>query len=264
MPWTDISSFAPGAVLTADQMNDLRDNANIGHTVCTSATRPAGPDTGRMIYETDTAKLLIWNGSAWVDVYPAQPTGSLTAYAGAAAPTGWLLCDGTAVSRTTYATLFGLLSTTYGAGNGSTTFNLPDMRGRMPMGAGTGAGQGASGSGAPSGTALTARTRGGFGGDERMQTHTHVQNAHTHTQNAHGHDLGGGQSFGTSFGPNAGGVATFGLSVAIINTNTYQGPYSAMANTATNQNTTATNQNAGSGASENMPPFVVLNYIIKT
>ena len=250
MPWTNISSFAPGAVLTADQMNDLRDNANIGHTVCTSTTRPTSPDTGRMIYETDTAKLLIWDGAAWVDVYPAQPAGSLTAYAGASAPAGWLLCDGTAVSRTTYATLFGLLSTTYGAGNGTTTFNLPDMRGRMPMGAGTGVGQGASGSGAPSGTALTARTRGGFGGDERMQTHTHVQNAH-------GHTLGPGQSFGTSFGPNAGGVATFGLSVAIINTNTYQGPYEAQANTATNQN-------AGSGSSENMPPFVVLNYIIKT
>jgi len=250
VPWTNISSFAPGAVLTADQMNDLRDNANIGHTVCTSTTRPASPDTGRMIYETDTAKLLIWDGSAWVDVYPAQPAGSLTAYAGASAPAGWLLCDGTAVSRTTYATLFGLLSTTYGAGNGTTTFNLPDMRGRMPMGAGTGAGQGASGSGAPSGTALTARTRGGFGGDERMQTHTHIQNAHAH-------ELGPGQSFGTSFGPNAGGVATFGLSVAIINTNTYQGPYSATS-------VTATNQNAGSGSSENMPPFVVLNYIIKT
>jgi microcystin-dependent protein len=204
-----------------------------------------------MIYETDTAKLLVWNGSAWVDVYPSQPTGSVIAFAGSAAPTGWLLCDGSAVNRTTYATLFTTLSTTYGAGDGSTTFNLPDMRGRMPMGAGTGAQNGGSGSGLISGgTALTARTRGGFGGDERMQTHTHVQNAH-------GHDLGGGQNFGVNFGANAGAGATFGLHVDIINTGTYQGPYSATANTATNQN-------AGSGLSENMPPFLVTNFIIKT
>jgi hypothetical protein len=124
----------------------------------------------------------------------------------------------------------------------------------MPIGAGN---ENATGN-------STDRTRGAKGGDTRMQTHTHVQNAHTHTQNAHGHDLGPGQSFGTSFGPNAGGVATFGLAVQIINTNTYQGPYSANANTATNQNTTATNQNAGSGSGENMPPFLVTNYIIKT
>jgi microcystin-dependent protein len=83
-----------------------------------------------------------------------------------------------------------------------------------------------------------------------MQQHTHVQNAHDHA-------LGGGQSFGVDFGGNGGGIATFGLSVGIINTNTYQGPYSATANTATNQN-------AGSGSSENMPPFIVLNYLIKT
>lgn len=250
MSWTDIPIFNVGQVLDAATMNAMRGNANIGHVVCTSVSRPGSPDEGTMIYETDTAKVMVWNGTAWVDVYPAQPVGSLTAYAGTSAPTGWLMCNGSAVSRTTYSGLFSVLSTTYGAGDGSTTFNLPDLRGRMPMGAGTGAQNGGSGSGAISGgTALTARTVGAFGGDERLQTHTH-------TQNPHGHSLGPGQSFGTSFGPNAGGVATFGLSVAIINTNTYQGPYSA-------DSTTATNQNAGSGSSQNMPPFVVVNYIIK-
>lgn len=49
-------------------------------------------------------------------------------------PAGWLLCQGQAVSRTTYAALFALIGTTYGAGNGSTTFNLPDLRGRVPVG----------------------------------------------------------------------------------------------------------------------------------
>lgn len=180
---------------------------------------------------------------------PPVPVGVVEAYAGVNVPYGWLLCDGSAVSRTTYPDLYSAIGTTYGAGNGSTTFNVPDMRGRHPIGAGTGAGQGASGTGVPSGTTLTARTRGAFGGDERMQTHTHIQDAH-------GHTLGPGQDFGMEFGGNPGGFATFKVSVASINGASYQGAYSA-------NNTTATNQNAGSGSSENMPPFVVLNYIIK-
>lgn len=50
------------------------------------------------------------------------------------APTGWLICDGSAVSRTTYADLFAVIGTTYGAGDSSTTFNLPDFQGRVPAG----------------------------------------------------------------------------------------------------------------------------------
>lgn len=62
------------------------------------------------------------------------PVGSIVDFAGAAAPTGWLLCTGQAVSRTTYAALFDVLGTTYGAGNGTSTFNLPDTRGRTTVG----------------------------------------------------------------------------------------------------------------------------------
>lgn len=64
----------------------------------------------------------------------ALPPGVVMPYAAATAPTGWLLCYGQAVSRATYAALFDVIGTTYGAGNGSTTFNLPDMRGRVPAG----------------------------------------------------------------------------------------------------------------------------------
>lgn len=64
------------------------------------------------------------------------PPGMLAPYAGSSAPSGWLLCDGSAVSRTTYADLFSAISTTYGSGNGTTTFNVPDLRGRNPYGAG--------------------------------------------------------------------------------------------------------------------------------
>src|SRR5947209_3792877 len=62
------------------------------------------------------------------------PTGSLLPFAGTAAPTGYLLCDGSAVSRTTEAALFAVIGTAYGKGDGSTTFNLPDMRGRAAFG----------------------------------------------------------------------------------------------------------------------------------
>lgn len=66
-----------------------------------------------------------------------MPVASVVMYGGATAPTGWLLCDGTAVSRTTYAALFAILSTTYGVGDGSTTFNLPNTSGVFVRGAGT-------------------------------------------------------------------------------------------------------------------------------
>lgn len=64
----------------------------------------------------------------------SMPAGTVAATARAAAPDGWLLCDGAAVSRTTYEALFAAIGTAYGAGNGSTTFNVPDLRGRVPVG----------------------------------------------------------------------------------------------------------------------------------
>lgn len=67
------------------------------------------------------------------------PIGGIVQFGGSSAPSNWVLCDGSAVSRTTYADLFTALSTTYGAGDGSTTFNVPDLRGRMAVGKGTNA-----------------------------------------------------------------------------------------------------------------------------
>lgn len=104
------------------------------------------------------------DGSAGLSWATPVPSGAIVAYGGAAAPTGWLLCDGSAVSRTTYADLFSAIGETYGAGDGMTTFNVPDMRGRVSVGAGTGAG-------------LTARTLGDTGGAE---THDHGGNTGTH------------------------------------------------------------------------------------
>jgi microcystin-dependent protein len=107
-----------------------------------------------------------------------SPVGSVTMFAGSSAPTGWLLCDGTAKSRTTYAALWDVLrngtsSSPYGNGDGSTTFNLPDLLGRVPMGAGTG-------------TGLTARTLGAeVGSESTTLTSSHIPE-HVHTIN-HGH-----------------------------------------------------------------------------
>lgn len=66
------------------------------------------------------------------------PTGAMIDFAGSSAPSGFLLCDGSPVSRFTYGTLFGIISTTWGAGDGSTTFNVPDSRNRVSVGKGTG------------------------------------------------------------------------------------------------------------------------------
>ena len=69
------------------------------------------------------------------------PSGSVVAFAASSAPTGWLLCDGSAVSRTTYARLFAVIGTSFGVGDNSTTFNLPDLKGRVAVGLEPGGGR---------------------------------------------------------------------------------------------------------------------------
>ena len=69
-------------------------------------------------------------------LYADAPIGSVLAYVGTTPPSGWLLCQGQAISRTDYADLFSVIGTTFGSGNGTTTFNIPDMREVVPVGAG--------------------------------------------------------------------------------------------------------------------------------
>lgn len=90
------------------------------------------------------------------------PVGTVIPYGGDTAPTGWLICDGSAISRTTYAGLFDVLGTAFGAGNGTTTFNIPDLRGKFPLG---------------TATSGTGSTRGGSGG---TIDHTHTGPSHQH------------------------------------------------------------------------------------
>lgn len=87
------------------------------------------------------------------------PTGQIVPYVGTSAPTGWLLCDGTAVSRTTYSALYAVIADTHGEGNGSTTFNVPDFRGRFLRGMDDGQGTD------PDAASRTAMNTGGNTGD---------------------------------------------------------------------------------------------------
>ena len=78
--------------------------------------------------------------SETVGIAPVQfPPGTVISFAGSTAPEGWMLCDGAAISRTQYAALFAAIGTLWGNGNGSTTFNLPDLEGRFLRGADNGA-----------------------------------------------------------------------------------------------------------------------------
>lgn len=167
---------------------------------------------------------------------PIPPTlftyvsGDIKMTAVTAAPTGWLLCDGAAVSRTTYSKLFAAISTTYGTGNGSSTFNVPDLRSRTPMGAGQGSG-------------LTSRAAGAVGGAESVTLTTAQMPSHSHSDNT--------SAFGnvyyeldtTSGGPrempgSANGRSSF-VRLAIGNT-------------------------GGGGSHGNVQPFQVVTFMIKT
>lgn len=85
-------------------------------------------------YDKDIGELVpIAKGTLYADA----PVGSIQAYGGTTAPSGWLLCQGQAVSRTEYAELFKAIGTAFGTGDGSTTFNVPDLRETVPVGSGT-------------------------------------------------------------------------------------------------------------------------------
>lgn len=120
------SQLAPLAITDAD----VAPGANISGSKIGNI--PASQIAG---YPSDGSKVLAGDGS-WPTM-ASVPTGMMAPFAGASAPSGYLMCDGSIVSRTTYATLFAVIGTAYGAGDGSTNFGLPDLRGRVPVGKST-------------------------------------------------------------------------------------------------------------------------------
>lgn len=194
------------------------------------------------------------------------------------APAGYLLCDGATVSRAVYADLFLVLGTAFGIGDNSTTFGLPNFRGRVLAGVDPGQ--------------VEFDTIGETGGAKtvildasQMPVHTHVQNAHTHTQDAHTHvqdshtHVQNAHSHTVPVGATDDTAAPFdradaGTNASGANATTATGTATAVNQTAiavnqvataTNQMATAVNQSAGGGqAHPNLPPYVVVNYVIKT
>jgi microcystin-dependent protein len=116
-----------------------------------------------------------------------MPAGAMLEYGGSSAPTGWLLCNGAAVSRTTYAALFAVLGTVYGVGDGSTTFNVPNKIDRVGVGAGSSYARGATG-GAASATTSSAGSHNHTGAVTGTAISTAQMPSHTHGVNDPGHN----------------------------------------------------------------------------
>ena len=187
----------------------------------------------------DTINTLIQTNIDAIANIQVIPTGVISPFGGTTAPTGWVLCYGQAISRTTFSALFAVAGTTYGSGDGSTTFNVPDIRGRVVAGQ--------DDMGGASANRLTGQT-GGVDGDVLGGT----GGAETHTLDisempAHDHDvntIAQGESTNHSSGTVPTGHNTL--------------------TTGGSPNANSISTTGGGGAHNNVQPTLILNYIIKT
>lgn len=156
-------------------------------------TEAAGANctTGGFKLVSSSGTSYVCNGTNGADA--VAPAGSVVAFAGAQAPSGWILCDGAAVSRTTYSGLFAAIGTAWGEGDASTTFNLPDMRGRFLRGADKGAGRDPeAGSRAASAPGGNIGDRVGTSQGDQLRSHAHpYSGAFTTEPVVSGHPQGG-------------------------------------------------------------------------
>lgn len=122
---------------SASALSDAAIDTAVGNDGWVRVANIAVPNGASSILDsyitTTRTKVQFNDGMSFSNVFPV---GTVIPFAGSSSPTGWLICDGTAVSRATYSDLFNLVGTTYGAGDGATTFNIPDLRGSAPIGAG--------------------------------------------------------------------------------------------------------------------------------
>lgn len=266
-------------VTTADNLK-----ANLASPTFTGT--PAAPTAS---IGTNTTQLAT---TAFVAVQ-LSPIGMITAYAGSTAPTNWQLCYGQAISRTTYSSLFAVLGTTYGAGDGSTTFNLPDLRGRTVAGVdnmgGTDAGRLSTANtlGTTTGTETVTLTSAQSGVPAHAHANTVTNNAvTTGNQSAdHSHTFGTGyvssdhtHNTGFSFvGYASGGNLVAGVNGSVFNlatsgisaNHTHSGSTAGMSvshthSVTSNVSISNVNNTAADAASAHsvMQPTMTINYII--
>jgi microcystin-dependent protein len=246
---TDGGTSASGAGFT-QQNTALRDVHLLGSP---TAPTPTSGDNSTLVATTAFVQV---NGT---------PTGGLMLWPTASPPANWLICNGAAVSRTTYATLFAVVGTVFGAGNGSTTFNLPNYTDRMPIGAGSSYAVNAQG-GAASTTLTTTElpshshsasssSSSSFSGS--AGTTSAVDLNHTHSYNL-GFITGGGP-YAQVTTNNAGPINTSSASIDMNHSHTFTPAGSVSTSTSTSIGST------GSGAAfTNLPPYLGIYFIIKT
>jgi len=171
-----------------------------------------------------------------VNISGLLPPGVIVPYGVTAAPTGFLLCNGQAVSRTTYSSLFAVVSALYGEGNGSSTFNVPDLRGRFLAGwdAGTDVLTSISG---PANSMIVAASIANTGGVQIVSLSASNIPSHTHTYAGYTQVYQDGQAHSGFYTPRLDGVG-----VCVLDSGSY----------------------GDSGGHTNIPPAMILNFIIKT
>ena len=185
------------------------------------------------------------------------PVGSVIDFAGATAPSGWLFCAGQAVSRAAYAALFAVIDTTYGVGDGTTTFNLPDARGRVTAGKDNMGGTAANRL-TTAGSGLAGNTLGQSGGNQshaltlgQMPTHSHTVTGNTSASGNHTHNI---RMLGGFSGVDIGWGAGFGS----------DGNGRSSADGQHSHSISGTTNNQGSGqAHPIVQPTLILNKIIR-
>lgn len=170
------------------------------------------------------------------EVFSILPAGTVLPFAGATAPAGWAICDGTVVSRTEYPELFLAIGEAWGNGNGSTTFHLPDLRGRFLRGADNAAGRD------PDAGTRAAANLGGNTGDNVGSVQDHQFGSHNHGGGVHNH--------------------TIPVRRLSTGSNSVSAGYETTYPTGGSTNNSATIINTEGGA-ENRPVNANINYIIK-
>lgn len=216
-----------------------------------------GTATAGQAYVANGAGSGAWETVNGLVVTPAFPVGSVIPYAGTVAPTGWALCYGQGLSRSTYLDLYSIIGTAYGIGDGSVTFNIPDLRGRVAIGqdnmGGSSAGRITS---AESG--LNGTIRGASGGSETATTSASqipTLTGSATSAGSHTHTLTNSTRV-YRYGGNTPGLAASGATIGSIDlTLDLAGLHS---------HTFTVNVGSAATGHNNVQPTLIMNYIIYT